>query len=260
MRPLYSIVIPAYNESARLGATLDRVLAFVRERQWDVEIIVVDDGSTDGTAAIVRSYAQGCPSVRLLENPGNRGKGCSVRNGVLNARGAIVLFTDADLSAPIEEAPKLFDALEAGAEIAIGSRWMQSELQTQRQSLTRQILGRVFNLFLRVVLRLHFNDTQCGFKAFRRGAAMALFPLQKVEGWGFDPEILFLARRARIKVAEVPVRWAHDNRTRINPLADGLRMVLETMRIRWYAVIGKYGANAITPSSAFLSQGQHPPS
>lgn len=236
-----SIVIPAYNESARLGATLDRVLAFISRQPWEAEVVVVNDGSQDGTAEVVRGYAQRSPDVRLLENPGNRGKGYSVRNGVLHANGGFILFTDADLSSPIEEAPKLLDALGRGADIAIGSRWVRSELQTRRQSVARQVLGRVFNGLLRVLLRLDFKDTQCGFKAFRRDAARAVFPLQQIEGWGFDPEVLFLANRMGFKVEEVPVVWAHDDRTRISPLADGSRMVADMLRIRWYSLIGKYG-------------------
>lgn len=236
-----SIVIPAYNESARLGATLERVLAFISRQPWEAEVVVVNDGSQDGTAEVVRGYAQRSPDVRLLENPGNRGKGYSVRNGVLHANGGFILFTDADLSSPIEEAPKLLDALGRGADIAIGSRWVRSELQTRRQSVARQVLGRVFNGLLRVLLRLDFKDTQCGFKAFRRDAARALFPLQQIEGWGFDPEVLFLANRMGFKVEEVPVVWAHDDRTRISPLADGSRMVADMLRIRWYSLMGKYG-------------------
>jgi glycosyltransferase involved in cell wall biosynthesis len=254
--PFYTIVIPAYNESARLGGTLERVLAFVRQRNWDVEIIVVNDGSSDDTAEIVRRYARKNEILRLLENPGNRGKGYSVRNGVLHARGAIVLFTDADLSSPIEEAPKLLEALEDGADIAIGSRWMRSELQTQRQSLARQILGRAFNLFLRITLRLDFKDTQCGFKAFRRSAAKTVFPLQKIEGWGFDPEVLFLARKCGFKVTEVPVVWSHDAGTRINPLADGGRMLLEALLIRWYALTRKYRSFNSSPATRVLPERQ----
>ena len=195
-----SIVIPAYNEESRLRPTLDRVLDFIRLQAWDAEVIVVDDGSGDRTPDIVREYAQNNAILRLVQNPGNRGKGYSVRNGVLNARGRIILFSDADLSSPIEEAPKLLAAIEAGADIAIGSRWMRSELQTKRQSVARQVLGRVFNLLLRMVLRLDFKDTQCGFKAFRRRAAKAVFPMQRIERWGFDPEILFLARRAGFRI------------------------------------------------------------
>ena len=194
--------------------------------------------------------------MRLVENPGNRGKGYSVRNGVLNARGAIILFSDADLSAPIEEAPKLIKALEAGADIAIGSRWIRSELQAQRQSLARQVMGRGFNLLLRLLLALDFKDTQCGFKAFRRCAAQALFPLQRIEGWGFDAEILFLARRMGFKVAEVPVVWAHDEGTRIHPVVDGSKMALEMMRIRWNSMAGEYGATTAVASPRILTEGQ----
>ncbi len=217
-------------------------------------MIVVDDGSRDRTADLIRDCARANPIVRLVQNPGNRGKGYSVRNGVLHAQGAIVLFTDADLSSPIEEAPKLFDALEAGADVAIGSRWARSELQTRRQSVGRQAIGRAFNVLLRILLGLDFKDTQCGFKAFRRGAAKALFPLQRVEGWGFDPELLFLARRAGFKVAEVPVVWAHDEGSRIHPLADGSKMLLEVLRIRWYALTGKYGDMPAGHSKGTLAQ------
>ena len=240
-----SIVIPAYNESARIGSTLDRVLAFLRQHAWNAEVIVVNDGSQDETVQIVQSLAQGNETVRLIENPGNRGKGYSVRNGVLHANGDFILFSDADLSSPIEEATKLFDALERGADIAIGSRWVRSELQTRRQSVARQALGRVFNGVLRVLLQLDFKDTQCGFKAFRREAVRAVFPLQQIEGWGFDPEILFLAKRMGFQIEEVPVVWAHDDRTRIHPLADGSRMVADMLRIRWYSLAGKYSEHRI---------------
>lgn len=240
MDPTYSIVIPAYNESARLGATLEKVLAYVHAQGWDAEVIVVNDGSRDNTAEIVRSFAAKDPALRLVENPGNRGKGYSVRNGMLNARGSIVLFSDADLSSPIEEAPKLFEALERGADIAIGSRWLRAETQTQRQPLHRQLFGRIFNLVLRLTLGLQFADTQCGFKGFKQAAVQAIFPLQRIERWGFDPEILFLARKFKFRVQEVPVAWAHREGTSINPLVDGSRMVMEMLHIRWNSLTGKY--------------------
>lgn len=239
-RPTHSIVIPAYNEGERITATLDEVLAYLAERRWSAEIIVVNDGSRDNTAAIIAGYVAAHPQVRLVENPGNRGKGYSVRNGMRNARGDLLLFTDADLSSPISEAPKLFDAIAAGADVAIGSRWLRSELQTERQPFYRQLFGRVFNLFLRIVLGIQFKDTQCGFKAFRRPAADAIFPRQRVERWGFDPEILFLARRFGFKSVEIGVEWAHDERTRISYFRDGMRMVGEVLLIRWYALTGKY--------------------
>jgi len=238
--PKYSIIIPAYNESARLGATLDRVLGYVSDRHWDAEVIVVDDGSRDTTADLVRRYARSHACVRLLENPGNRGKGYSVRNGMLNASGDVLLFSDADLSAPIEESSRLFSAIESGADIAIGSRWLKPEMQTHRQSLLRQFYGRLFNLVLRILLGLNFKDTQCGFKAFVRAGAQQIFPQQRIERWGFDPELLYLARRSGLKVTEVAVHWAHVEGTRISPLRDGLRMFEEVLRIRWYAMTGKY--------------------
>ena len=243
--PSVSIVIPAYNEEERLGPTLERILAFTQSRDWNAEILVVNDGSRDRTPDIVSSYSKKYAAVRLLNNPGNRGKGYSVRNGVLNATGEFILFTDADMSSPIEEAPKLLQALANGFDIAIGSRWARSELQTRRQSLARQFLGRVFNILLRVLLRLDFKDTQCGFKAFRREAARAVFPLQRIEGWGFDPEVLFLADRLGFRIAEIPVRWGHDTRTRINPVVDGSRMVSDMLLIRWNSISGKYGNTAV---------------
>src|SRR5690348_12495953 len=200
--PHYSIIIPAYNEAARLGSTLERVLIYVSQQPWDAEIVVVNDGSRDQTPELVRTESALHPNLRLIENPGNRGKGYSVRNGMLNAAGEILLFTDADLSSPIEESVKLFAAIEAGADIAIGSRWLQPELQTHRQSLARQLYGRIFNLVLRIFLGLKFKDTQCGFKAFTQRAAQAVFPLQRIERWGFDPELLFLARKSGLAVRE----------------------------------------------------------
>jgi dolichyl-phosphate beta-glucosyltransferase len=251
LAPTYSIVIPAYNESARLGATLEKVLGYVHAQGWDTEVIVVNDGSRDNTAEIVQTYAAKDSALRLVENPGNHGKGYSVRNGMLHARGKIVLFSDADLSSPIEEAPKLFRALDAGADIAIGSRWLRAETQTQRQPLHRQLFGRIYNLVLRLTLGLQFKDTQCGFKAFKQPAVQAIFPLQKIERWGFDPEILFLARKLKFRVQEVSVAWGHSGGTRINPLVDGSRMVMEMFRIRWYDLTGKYdGDPSPAPQSA----------
>jgi glycosyltransferase involved in cell wall biosynthesis len=263
--PKYSIVIPAYNESARLPSTLVSVTSCIHRRGWDAEIIVVDDGSTDGTADMVRKFAANTPGVqsieerligdrptqpatngprlidlRLLENPGNRGKGYSVRAGMLAARGEVVLFTDADLSAPIEEAERLFEAIRQGADIAIGSRWLQSDRQTQRQPIYRQFFGRCFNAVTRAVMNLPFADTQAGLKAFSRGAAQTVFQLQTIEHWGFDPEILFIAIKHGFWVIEVPVAWGHDERTRMSYLKDGFKMLEELAIIRWNAFRGRY--------------------
>lgn len=238
--PMYSIVIPAYNESSRIPATLASVVGCIRERGWDAEVLVVNDGSTDSTADVVRAFARSAPEVRLVENPGNRGKGYSVRNGMLQARGGVVLFTDADLSAPIEEAERLFAAIKSGADIAIGSRWLEANRQTQRQPLYRQFFGRCFNAVTRAIMRLPFADTQCGFKAFTRQAAQTVFQLQTIDRWGFDPEILFIALKRGYWIIEVPVTWAHDERTRMSYVKDGLKMLEEISIVRWNAFRGRY--------------------
>jgi glycosyltransferase involved in cell wall biosynthesis len=240
MPPSYSFIIPAYNESERLRVSLPKILDYVREQQLVCEVIVVNDGSVDDTADVVRDFMALHPEIQLIENPGNRGKGYSVRNGMLHGQGDILLFTDADLSSPIYEAGKLFAALQEGADVAIGSRWLQSELQTERQPWYRQLYGRLFNLALRISLGLKYRDTQCGFKAFRREAARTIFTRQRVERWGFDPELLFLASKFNLRTIEIPVEWAHDHRSKISPLRDGLKMGLEMLAVRWNDMKGVY--------------------
>ena len=244
-RPLISIVIPAYNESARIGKALDEVLRCVHTRDWHAEILVVNDGSTDSTAAMVQEYVQLHPEVRLLSNPENRGKGYSVRHGVLQAVGEMVMFTDADLSAPMEEAERLFQALREGADIAIGSRWLERKRQTMKQPLYRQFFGRCFNAITRLVMGLPFADTQCGFKAFHRPVAQTIFQLQRIERWGFDPELLFIALKRGYRVREVPVTWGHDERSRLSYLKDGLKMLEEIAYIRWEAFAGAYDRQVV---------------
>jgi glycosyltransferase involved in cell wall biosynthesis len=241
-QPRYSIVVPAYNERARIGKTLDQILDHIRQASWNAEIVIVDDGSRDETFEIVSGFASANPLLRVIQNPGNQGKGYSVRNGMLNARGEILLFTDADLSSPIAEAAKLFSALENGADVAIGSRWLDPSLQFQRQPLKRRIMSRTFNLYLRGLLGFSYRDTQCGFKAFTRRAAHLIFPRQRVTRWGFDAEILYLAHRAGLKVAEIPVAWGHDERSTIHPWRDGLLMGRDALKIRWNGWTGKYKA------------------
>ena len=244
-RPSISIVIPAYNEGPRISKALGEVLRVVRERAWNAEVLVVNDGSTDRTAAIVAEFAQVNPEVRLLNNRENRGKGFSVRHGVLNAVGEIVMFTDADLSAPMEEAERLFDALHHGADIAIGSRWLERNRQTHKQPLYRQFFGRCFNAITRLIMGLPFADTQCGFKAFRRPVAQTVFQLQRIERWGFDPELLFIALKRGYKIHEVPVTWGHDERSRLSYLKDGIKMIEEIAYIRWEAFAGAYDRNVV---------------
>ena len=238
--PTYSIVIPAYNEAPRIGNALQSVVTCVCQRGWHAEVVVVDDGSRDQTADLVRAFAKEHPEVRLLQNPGNHGKGYSVRNGILHSFGEVVMFTDADLSAPIEEADGLFAAIAAGADIAIGSRWLERTRQTIRQPLYRQFFGRCFNGVTRAVMGLPYADTQCGFKAFTRTAAQTVFQLQTIERWGFDPEILFIARKRGYRIDEVAVSWAHDERTRISYLKDGTRMLQDIAIVRWNALLGRY--------------------
>jgi glycosyltransferase involved in cell wall biosynthesis len=242
---MYSIILPAFNEGSRIGPGLEKALAYVRQQGWVVEIIVVNDGSRDDTADVVRGFMAQAPELRLVENPGNHGKGYSVRNGMLHARGQVLLFSDADFSSPVEEASKLIAALDAGADVAFGSRWLLAETQTKRQSLLRQFVGRAYNLLMRLTLGLPYKDTQCGFKAFTRQAAEVIFTRQQIEGWGFDPEILYIARKFKLKLTEVPVEWANDDRSKVNPLVDGVKMFFELLRIRWNGLTGRYTQPAL---------------
>ena len=254
--PQISIVIPAYNEEARIERALDRVLSCVSDRGWDAEVLVVNDGGTDGTAAIVKHWTERYPRLHLIENEGNRGKGYSVRNGLLQAAGEIVMFTDADLSAPIEEAERLFQAIQNGADVAIGSRWLDKQKQTIHQPLYRRFFGRCYNWLTRKVMGLPYKDTQCGFKAFRRSAAQCIFRLQTIERWGFDPEILFIAQKLGYKVAEVPVTWGHDERSRISYLRDGSQMLKEMVEIRSNSLRGRYdqAIAAMKDTSGFVTE------
>jgi glycosyltransferase involved in cell wall biosynthesis len=238
--PQLSIVIPAYNESARIERTLQRVMACVDRQGWDAEVLVVDDGSKDATVEIVRRWMERDRRLCLVQNAGNRGKGYSVRNGLLQASGEVVMFTDADLSAPMEEAERLMEAIAEGADVAIGSRWMDRARQTLHQPLYRRFFGRCFNWVTRTIMGLPFKDTQCGFKAFRRPAAQVIFRLQRIERWGFDPEILFIARKLEYAIREVPVTWGHDERSRMSYLKDGMKMLEELAVIRLNSIAGRY--------------------
>jgi len=239
--PELSLIIPAYNEEARLPATLRRIAEYLRASNRPTEVIVVDDGSRDRTAEIARSFVSEIPSVRVVSNGANRGKGFSVRRGALEARGRIVLFTDADLSAPIEEADKLLAALAgAQADLAIGSRALDRSLIEVHESRSREFAGIVFNKIVRLCLFLPFVDTQCGFKAFLRERCRILFEQQRIERFGFDPELLFLARRHGLRAVEIPVRWAHSPATRVHMLRDSVLMFLEVLQIRWNALARRY--------------------
>lgn len=235
-------MIPAYNEESRLPATLDKVCAYLQAsdfQRW--EVLVVDDGSRDGTAAVAESASRRWPQVKLLRNPGNRGKGYSVRHGMTKAAGDWVLFTDADLSAPIEELGKLIEAVERqGVHVAIGSRALNRSLIGVHQSPFRETAGRFFNLMVQLLTGLRIWDTQCGFKLFRNDAAREVFSRLRLERFGFDVEALFIARSRGFRIAEVPVRWNHVDGTKVNMFRDSADMFLDLVRIRWHQLRGLY--------------------
>jgi glycosyltransferase involved in cell wall biosynthesis len=237
--PELSIIIPCYNEEQRLPASLEKIASYIKERHPNAEVIVVDDGSTDRTAAVAESWRDKLRRLRVLSNGINRGKGFSVRHGSLEAQGEIILFTDADLSSPIEEGEKLLDALQTH-DVAIGSRAVDRSLIEVHESQFREFAGIVFNQIVRTILRLPLVDTQCGFKAFRRQRCQILFEQQTIERFGFDPELLYLARHHGLSIKEVPVRWAHSPATKVNLLRDSVQMFLEVFLIRWNALRGRY--------------------
>jgi len=239
--PALSIIIPSYNEELRLPASLGLIADYIKKSGRDTEVLVVDDGSTDQTAAVAETFRTRIPQLRIVPNGENRGKGYSVRHGMTEARGDIVLFTDADLSAPIEEADKLIAAIETETyDVAIGSRALDRNLITVHESGFREFAGIIFNKIVRAVLWLPFVDTQCGFKAFRRERCKIIFDQQRIERFGFDPELLYLARHHGLKSVEIPVRWAHSPATKVNMLRDSVQMFLDVFTIRWNAILGRY--------------------
>lgn len=240
-----SVVVPAYNEAARLPRTLQRLREYLDARGQSYEIVVVDDGSSDGTAEVARSA--GGPALLLLANARNRGKGYSVRRGMLAAAGALRLMCDADLSTPIEELARLEACLQAGCGVALGSRAVAGSHLEVRQGLWRENAGRAFNLLARLVALPDLHDTQCGFKLFTAAAAEAGFSRARLDGFAFDVEVLFLARRAGVRMAEVPVVWRNDVASRVS-LGKGLRAFLDLLRLRWDALRGVYGRPARPPA------------
>lgn len=237
--PDLSIIIPAYNEELRLPDTLERIAEYLSTSGREAEVLVVDDGSNDGTAAVAEYFRIKIPTLRVVANGVNRGKGFSVRHGMQEARGRIALFTDADLSAPIEEAGKLIDALETH-DVAIGSRAMDRSLISVHESPFREFAGIIFNKIVRIILWLPFVDTQCGFKAFRRDRCGILFEQQRIERFGFDPELLYLARHHGLRAVEIPVRWGHSPATKVSMFRDSLQMFIDVFTIRWNSVMGRY--------------------
>ena len=229
-----SIVLPAFNEESAIAASLRAILDFCRRELSQWEVIVVDDGSTDGTASIVESFEE----VRCLRNRVNQGKGRSVRRGMLEATCCPVLFTDVDLSTPIEEALELLHAIDEGADLALASRWIGGGKTVERTGLRRFVAAGFRGLVKLLVLR-GIHDTQCGFKIFRRDAARKIFSLQRLDGWAFDVEILFIARGLGYTLKEVPVEWHESTDSRLS-LWSPLEMLRDLFRIRWFQLTGRY--------------------
>lgn len=245
MSATLSVIIPAYNEAGRLGKTLRSVVDYLRQNSPDSEVIVVDDGSSDHTAEIARQSFQDAGSLRtsVISYKSNLGKGRAVRLGLLAARGDVALFSDADLSTPITEAPKLVDPIVSGQyDVTFGSRALDRKLIGVHQSWRREQGGRIFNLAVRLATGLPFWDTQCGFKAFRMGVCRPLVEAATIDRFGFDVELLYLAFRAGLNLKEIPVRWDHNEGSKINLGSDSLKMLSEVELIRRQARRGVYDA------------------
>jgi dolichyl-phosphate beta-glucosyltransferase len=244
--PYLSIVIPAYNEEQRIGRTLAATFDYLDAQDYSSEVIIVDDGSRDQTVQTVLNFqARAGERLHLLRHPTNRGKGAAVREGMLRAAGEIVLFYDADLSTPTSEIPKVIEPItEDRYDVVFGSRALARELIGVHQSFLREARGRVGNLILRALTGLNFKDTQCGFKAFRRQAAQAVFARQRIEGFGFDPEALFIAQKQGWRLLELPVRWDHVEGSKVSLFSTSLAVLLEVLTIRWHDFTGKYNGNA----------------
>ena len=238
-----SVVIPAYNEEERLPMTLKRVYDYLSKRPSSFELIVVDDGSTDRTAVVAERFFRSRKSgtCTVLKNSRNLGKGFSVKAGVLQAKGKYILFSDADLSTPIDELDKLLQPLREGCcDIAIASRSRKESDIRVRQPWYRTLMGKIFNVFVQVLAVRGIKDTQCGFKCFTRAAAMRIFPQQQLTRFGFDVEILYIARKAEYAILEVPVTWINSPQSRVHVITDSARMFSDLWRIRWNDFRGHY--------------------
>lgn len=229
MTPYLSFIIPAYNEEERLEQSLHKAIAYFAEQPYSTELIVVDDGSRDGTVRVAQSF----PSVTVLQQPQNRGKGAAVRRGMLESHGTYRIFSDADFSTPVKETAKVLARLEQqSVDICIGSRALDETYIKVHQPWYRERMGKLFNFFVQMLLFRGISDTQCGFKGFRAEAAKAVFSRTKIDGFGFDVEALYLAKVLNLKIDQVAVEWYNDERTTVNPLTDATRMFFELLSIK----------------------------
>lgn len=240
LRRSLSVIVPAFNEAAGIAAALAGIRRYAEARFDSFEVIVVDDGSRDATAGIVAALQGSFPQLRLVRFPVNRGKGASVREGMLAATSELLLMCDADLSTPIGELETLLPRIEGGADVVIGSRALQESRIHVRQPLYRESMGKLFGVAMRMLTGTPFRDTQCGFKLFTREAARAIFRLTRVNRFAFDVEVMVIARTAGLRVEEVPVQWSHAPDTRVRLLTDSLSMALDLVRIRVYELAGAY--------------------
>ncbi len=228
-----SIVIPAYNEEKRIGTSLTKISGYLKKRYDDFEIIVVDDGSNDMTLNLLSEFSQKIPNFIVLKNEINYGKGFSVKKGVLRSRGEIILFSDADMSTPIEEIDKLIGWLKKGYQMSIGSRALPESKIKRYSAWYRQFMGKAFNRIIRLILNLDYQDTQCGFKCFKRDAAFEIFNSMKLNGFSFDVEILFIAKNLGIKVKEVPVCWYNSPESKVKIVRDSSKMLWDVIKLRF---------------------------
>ena len=227
--PYISIIVPAFNEEERLKKSLPIVIGYLKENFDSYEIVVVDDGSNDQTAYIARTFGK---PVRVLSLPQNQGKGASVRKGMLEAKGQYRIFSDADLSTPISELPKIMQSLKKDADICIGSRAIDSNMIKKHQPFYREFMGKTFNKIVQVLFFKGIKDTQCGFKGFTAIAAEKIFPQSRIDGFSFDVEILYLAKKNGLKIEQTSVEWYNDERSTVSPIKDSINMLFELLRIK----------------------------
>jgi dolichyl-phosphate beta-glucosyltransferase len=228
-----SVIIPAYNEALRIQTTIEAIDRYLKEQSTRYEIIVVDDGSTDGTFSVVNDFRNSLKNLIIIRKEKNAGKGSAVKEGVLASKGNLILMSDADLSTPVEEMDKLIFWINNGFDIAIGSRALPESDISVRQPWHREMMGKIFNLLVRLIVLRGFNDTQCGFKLFRGEPARKIFSMSKIQGFSFDVEVLCIAKKLGYKIREVPVRWLNEPHSRVRIVTDPIRMIGELFLIRW---------------------------